>query len=326
MSARANPTLIGGFVLGGVLLAVIAVVVFGSGRLFRDTETFISFFDGSVAGLDVGAPVRFRGIEVGAVTDVLLDLPSAERQTGDLRIPVVYEIDRRRVVARGAAVRLDDPLDIDTLLGLGIRAELATESLLTGRKYVALDFDLENPVVSTPVPGAPFPEIPTVSTGLERIEEEVYGIIADLGAVRLDALVTVATDALQSMGTLAASPELLAAIERLPDTVDRLNSTVGDMQALLATVDATLGPMSEGVQRTTDQATVTLRQLETTLGSVGGVLGDVDGVLEPGSPIFVRFEQAMVDLSNASRALRDLAEYLERNPSALVRGRPGGGG
>ena len=55
MSRKANPTLIGAFVLGGVLLAVIAVVVFGSGRMFRPTETFMSFFDGSVAGLNVGA-------------------------------------------------------------------------------------------------------------------------------------------------------------------------------------------------------------------------------------------------------------------------------
>lgn len=325
MSARANPALIGGFVLGGVIIAVLAVVVFGSGQLFRDTKPFISFFDGSVSGLDVGAPVRFRGIEVGDVTDVLLDLPDAEREGSDLRIAVIYELDRKLLEARGATARLDDPLDIDALMALGISAQLATESLVTGRKYVALDFSPEHPVSMEPVPGLPYPEIPTVRTGMERIEEELYGIIAELGAVELDELVAVASDALQKIGGLAGSPELSATIERLPETVDRLNATIRDLGGLAVRVDSTLTPISEGVRQTTAQATSTLEQLQTTLEDVGGVLEGVGGVIEPESPLFVRFERAMIDLSEASRALRDLAEFLERNPSALVRGRPGGG-
>lgn len=325
MSSRANPALIGGFVLGGVIIAVIAVVVFGSGQLFRDTRPFISFFDGSVSGLDVGAPVRFRGIEVGAVTDVLLDLPAAERAGTDLRIAVIYELDRKLVEARGATARLDDPLDVDALMALGISAQLATESLVTGRKYVALDFNPEQPISAEPLPGLPYPEIPTVRTGMERIEEEAYGIIAELGSVELDALVNVISDAFEKIGGLADSPELAGAVERLPETVDRLNATIGDLGALLVRVDSTLTPMSEGVRQTTEQATSTMEQLQTTLDDVGVVLEGVGGVIEPESPLFVRFERAMMDLSEASRALRDLAEFLERNPSALVRGRPGGG-
>ncbi|MGD8281989.1 MAG: MlaD family protein, partial [Gemmatimonadota bacterium] len=146
MSHRANPSLIGAFVLGGALLAVIAVVAFGSGRLFRDTERFISFFDGSVSGLDVGAAVRFRGIQVGSVQDILLDLPEVERERRDLRIAVVYDLDRQLLESRGAMSRLSDPFDMDTLLALGVRAELATESIVTGRKYIALDLDPDRPV------------------------------------------------------------------------------------------------------------------------------------------------------------------------------------
>jgi ABC-type transporter Mla subunit MlaD len=160
---------------------------------------------------------------------------------------------------------------------------------------------------------------------MERIEDEVYGIIAELGAVQLDALVNVASEAFEKIGGLAGSPELSGAIERLPETVDRLNATIGDLQALLVRVDSTLTPMSEGVRQTTEQATSTMEQLQATLGDVGVVLEGVGGVIEPESPLFIRFERAMMDLSEASRALRDLAEFLERNPSALVRGRPGGG-
>ena len=324
MTRRANPTVIGGFVLGGALLAVIAVVVFGSGQLFRDTQTFISFFDGSVSGLEKGASVRFRGIEVGSVKDILLDLPVAGRDSSDLRIAVVYDLDRKLLESRGATARLEDPLDINTLYRLGIRAELSTESLVTGRKYIALDLNPDRPISLEPVAGTPYPEIPTVNTGLERIQEEVFGIIADLGAVRLDSLVNVATAALGDMGKLAASPGLASSIERLPGTLDRLDATLGDLQALLVRVDSSLTPITDGVRESTAQATVTMQRLETTLDDVGVVLQGVGGVLEPESPFIIEFERAMNDLSGASRALRDLADYLERNPSALIRGRPGG--
>jgi paraquat-inducible protein B len=310
-------------VLGAVLLAVIGVVAFGSGQLFRETESYISFFEGSVAGLNVAAPVRFRGIEVGRVQDVLLDIPGVERQEGDLRIAVIYDLDREWVEARGAGARLDDPLDIGTLLALGIRAELGTESLVTGIKYVALDLDPANPVAFTPVVDAPYPEIPTVDTGLERIEDAVYGIISDLGAVPLDSLVTVATDAFDRFGQIASSPALAAAIEDLPRTVAALNGTIGDLREFVVHLDSTVVPMREDVRVAAHQATATFARLDSTLVAVGSVLSGVTGVVQPGSPVFVQTERAMAELSSASRALRDLADYLERNPAALVRGRPG---
>ena len=220
----------------------------------------------------------------------------------------------------------DELLDINTLLDLGIRAELATESLVTGLKYIALDLDPGNPVVAAvPVEGTPYPEIPTVRTGMEGIEEEAYRIIREIGAVRLDSLVIAATAAFQQVGDAAASPELAAAVDKLPGTVDRLNSTIGDLQSLVARVDSAVAPMSDGVRRTTEQATATLAQLDSTLAEAVVVIEGARGVVEPESPMVVQFERAMTELGAASRALRELADYLERNPSSLVRGRPGGG-
>jgi paraquat-inducible protein B len=325
VSRKANPALIGSFVLGGVLLAVIAVVAFGSGQLFRDTQRYISFFEGSVAGLNVGAQVRFRGIAVGSVREILLDIPGVARESDDLRIAVIYDLDRAWVEQRGASARLADPLDINTLIELGIRAQLGTESLVTGIKYVSLDLNPANPIVSVPVPGAPYPEIPTVNTGLERIEDAAYGIISDLGAVPLDSLVTVATHSFARFAALADSPDLHSALERLPRTIDRLDGAIVDLQGLLARVDSAVGPMGESVRLTAAQVRATMRSLDATLADVGTVLDGADGLLEADSPVFVQFERAMLELGGASRALRDLADYLERNPSALLRGRPGGG-
>jgi paraquat-inducible protein B len=136
--------------------------------------------------------------------------------------------------------------------------------------------------------------------------------------------VNVATAAFGEIGTLASSPALAATVERLPRTIASLDGAIGDLQGVLARVDSAVAPMSEGVRRTTDQATATLARLDSTLADVSVVLDGVEGTLDPRSPMFVEFERAMVELAGASRALRDLADYLERNPSALVRGRPGG--
>ena len=324
MTRRVNPALIGGFVLGAVILAVIAVAAFGSGQLFRDTRRFISFFEGSVGGLEVGGQVRFRGVEIGSVRDILLDVPNVRRPGNDLRIAVIYDVDREWIEARGGSARLDDPLDMDRLLTLGIRAELGTESLVTGRKYIALDLDPQRPVAYAPVEGVPYPEIPAVLTGIEGIEEEAFRIISEIGAVRLDSLVIVATNAFKQTGDLAASAPLNAAVNRLPGAVDRLNATMGDFQTLVSRLDSTVVPLSDGMRRMTEQATRTLAQIDSTLTEAVFVIEGARGAVEPESPMFVQFERAMVELGAASRSLRELADYLERNPSALVRGRPGG--
>ncbi len=107
MNKKISPTLIGGFVLGAVILLVIAVIAFGSGRLFRKTKEFVVYFDGSVNGLNIGAPVKFRGVEVGSVKNILLQL---EKGMEVQSIPVVFEIDLKKITSRGGAVTLlEDP-------------------------------------------------------------------------------------------------------------------------------------------------------------------------------------------------------------------------
>jgi paraquat-inducible protein B len=203
-------------------------------------------------------------------------------------------------------------------MALGVRAELSTESLVTGRKYVALDFVPADPVSFVPVVGLGYPEIPAINTGLDGIQEALQGIIADLGAVPLDSLVNAAIGALSEIGTLASSPELGQTVRSLPGAVEGLNAAVADLRGLMVTVDSSLIPIRDGVLATAQQTTSAMHQLESTLQEVGETL-------EPSSPASVRFEEAMRELSAASRALRDLAEFLERNPSAILRGKPGGG-
>ena len=103
MSKRANTALIGAFVIGALAIAAMAAVIVGSGRFLRSNVKFVCYFQGSVNGLDKGAPVKFRGVPIGVVTDIMLSL--GERQ-GEPRIPVVLEIDKSRLRELGASQEL----------------------------------------------------------------------------------------------------------------------------------------------------------------------------------------------------------------------------
>jgi paraquat-inducible protein B len=123
---------VGGFVVGAVVLAASAVTVFGSGRVFSETVPFVVYFDANVSGLDPGAPVKFRGVRVGTVRQVLLNLSGTQRSLDDFRIPVIFEMDMRTIQHRGAVVDLANPAVVDSMIEQGFRATLVLESMVTG--------------------------------------------------------------------------------------------------------------------------------------------------------------------------------------------------
>src|SRR4030095_1427639 len=139
MNKKISPTLIGAFVVGALSLLVVAVIALGSGRLFRQTREFVLYFDNSVNGLRVGAPVKFKGVEIGSVKDIRLQL----EEGGEInKIPVIIEIDLKKLTARGATIApaVDREAFNTFIVDRGLRGQLEMESLVTGLLYVALDF------------------------------------------------------------------------------------------------------------------------------------------------------------------------------------------
>src|SRR5262245_30436492 len=140
MGRKANPIIIGAFVVGAIALAVFGIVVFGSGRLFKETTPFVMYFTGSVDGLSVGSPVKFKGVEIGGVTSIQLDLGE------EARIPVWIEIDNKKIVARGAEWP-SDRAALRAAIERGLRAQLNSQSIVTGLLFVQLDYHPETPAV-----------------------------------------------------------------------------------------------------------------------------------------------------------------------------------
>ncbi len=205
MNKKISPTLIGGFVLGAVILLVIAVIAFGSGRLFRKTKEFVVYFDGSVNGLNIGAPVKFRGVEVGSVKNILLQL---EKGMEVQSIPVVFEIDLKKITSRGGAVTLlEDPRALKVAIDRGLRAQLRTESFVTGVLYIGIDLFPGTPVKFVQGAGSKYPEIPAVPTTLERVQVTAGEILAKLSEVDFKGMMDSVSRAVD--GVLQPCPQIL---------------------------------------------------------------------------------------------------------------------
>ena len=204
MSKKISPTLIGAFVVGAVALLVVAVIAFGSGQLFRKTQQFVLYFGGSVNGLRIGAPVKFMGVEVGSVKDIRLEMQGA---SGVHMIPVIIEIDLKKVIRRGfAREEAMNPNTISEFVKQGMRGQLLTESFVTGVLYVGFDWFPETPLRFVQQPGGHFQyeEIPTVPSGLEEAQDAIVRVVKKLDDIDFKALAGSLTKTSDRFGELAA--------------------------------------------------------------------------------------------------------------------------
>ncbi|MDR2863287.1 MAG: MlaD family protein, partial [Puniceicoccales bacterium] len=143
MSKPANPSLIGVFVLGGILLLIIGIGLFGAGYFQGKELDLICFFEDSVNGLDVGSPVKFKGVTIGKVSEVLLRTRNQEEN--DNAVPVIIAIDPKLLASRGIATYLTDKEKRVQSVEKGLRARLQQQSVITGMLYIELDFYPGNP-------------------------------------------------------------------------------------------------------------------------------------------------------------------------------------
>ena len=319
MGNKANPVTIGAFVVGAVILAAAGILIFGSGQLFRNTGQYVLFFPGAVDGLNVGAPVKFKGVEIGSVKDIRLrfgeqGLISAERVAEGIRIPVIIELDYDKLRGRGGTSAATSAQGVKTLIDLGLRGQLNSQSLVTGLLFVQLNFAPDAPAIFVLPPGGDLPEIPTIPTTIEQVQNAAENVFRQLQEAHIEKLVTSLTATSDSINNVVTTPELKAALQALPTTVANLNQTVTDIRELSLHLDTKAGPLLDSLKGTSDKGGVALDQARVTLQTV-------DTFVEPESPLSTQLSGSLQEVSDAARALRLLATYLERNPSALVRGR-----
>jgi paraquat-inducible protein B len=351
MRRKASPTLIGAFVVAGLALIVAAIVFIAGNDLFKRKERAVMYFNGSIYGLQVGAPVVFRGVRVGSVASIEVVY---DRANDRFVIPVVAELERDAVhgidgPGASTAKRGDAPA-LAALVQRGLRAQLQMQSLLTGLLYVDIDLQPNGTALRAPssdaqqnaIAGSNAVEIPTTDTAVQALKNQLEGL--DLRRL-LDDVSAIAGSA----RALVSGPELRAALEDLQaitGSVKRLAMRLEQRVDPLATAaNSALARTDNAAQRVSaaaDDISATARSLARTSDSLGqvvapdsvlmgkvqgaaaevasaaaalrGATGSDDGVLQ-------QTTRAMQDLSRAARALRELADSLERQPQSLLRGR-----
>src|SRR5439155_9984162 len=163
-----------------------ALAVLGSGTLFKKSHKFICFFRGSLNGLNVGAPVKVRGVQIGSVAEIRLRLdPSDGRfkaERGVLgSLPVILDVDESQLTARGGTGEALKPEELNGMIKHGLRAQLGTESLLTGLLYIEVDLHPGTPLKLMLEPGSsPYLEIPTIPTNLQQVQDTAMKALAKL--------------------------------------------------------------------------------------------------------------------------------------------------
>jgi paraquat-inducible protein B len=324
--------MIGAFVVGAVALIIIAILVFGSGRLFRQTREFVLYFDNSVNGLRVGAPVKIKGVEVGSVKDIRLQL---EREK-EPKIPVIIEIDLEKFAARGASQAVRTAADREALQRViverGLRGQLEMESLVTGLLYVSLDFFPGTPInlVQGPDGDYKYPEIPTLPTALEQAKDAATRILNKLEEIDFKRLIASLDETVNGIKRTVNSPELEATIRSLQKTVPKIDEAVVSIRDLAMTLNDNSKSLAANLEQTSidargsmKQADKALEQATETLKSAEAAVANIQTLSDPDAPIIYELGKSLREVSAAARSLRSLANYLDRNPNAVIFGRPG---
>jgi paraquat-inducible protein B len=326
MKKKISPTLIGAFVVGALALLVVAVIGFGSGQLFRHAKEFVLYFDGSVNGLRIGAPVKLKGVEIGSVKKILLQMEKG-RQVNKIPIPVIIEIDLEKLTSRGATgAEAMDPKAFKEIIDQGLRGQLQTESLVTGVLYVGLDLFPETPIhlVQQPDGDYKYPEIPTVPTELEQAQVAITRIVRKLEEIDLNKLIDSLTKTSDGVGQLVSvnSPAVKSILQSVDQAMPQLRGAISDFRRLTTTVDHNVESVSGDLHQTLSGAQSAIEQFAATMKEAQTTIVSLRGTIDPNSPTVYELTKSLREVTGAARSLRILANTLDRNPQAVISGNP----
>ncbi len=348
---RIDPRVIGSFVVGAVILSVAGLLFFGPGGFLTETRSYVIYFDSSVKGLNVGSPVRFRGVKIGQVKEINVQV---RLQDFKFLIPVVIEIEPSRIKAEGSKQSILDTLKTslmsdDLMLPLipkGLRVQMQLDSLVTGQLYINLDMLPDTPLVLTGYEYE-YPELPAITSSLEELTKTFEDI-------PLKELADKLISSTEGFEKLINSPSLHNALSKFDDTIEQLND-------LLKNMNEQLLPIADTLKQSMLQSQVAInnvdRKIDQTLQSAQKAIIHMDNKVDPLAEQFSQAAQALNDasiktadamqqikglaandsqimgqlsltlqeVSRTARTVRHITAELEHDPQMFLRGRVNGG-
>jgi len=337
---------IGGFTIGALLLLVIGLLIFGGGQYFNaDKIRYVIFFDSSLNGLEVGAPVKMQGVKIGTVAEVKLEL---DPKTARVYKPVVVEIDRKSFVGmEGRPEEIsNDPkrqkANVDKMVKEGFRARLEMQSLLTGLLYVDFGIYPDKPAQYTHIDYQELVELPCIPTTVDELRSTAEDMMQKLRTVPLDKMVADFSETLREIRNLLGSEEMkrsnLALTKTLEGmektmamlnqhlepilkeskaTITSANALVQDSRSMVNDVHRDVRPVLAGAEKSMSAATSALDSANATLQKAQSAIVTVEGAVGPDSTL----NETLIALRDAARSIKNLTDYLERHPESLIAGK-----
>jgi paraquat-inducible protein B len=293
-------------------------------KTYTDKTRWLLYFEGSVRGLTVGSPVEFRGIPIGQVLDINMEFDAAKEA---FLIPVLIEIEQERIKVIGKMEM--DPADRkqrnDYLVAQGMRAQLKTGSLITGQLFVELDFHPDAEPAQINWEGR-YPQMPTVPTSMDEITTSLTQLLKKLEKLPIEQIGNDLRDTVQGAKRLVNSAELQESIAALNQTLNQaqqfaatLNKVITpELRSAVANLNTTLKHTRQLAQNF-DKTVVP--ELDATLKEAQATLNAIKGSVSKDSQLYYELMRVLKELTGAARSIRMMADYLERNPDALIYGK-----
>jgi len=330
VKSKLSPSVIGAFVVGAMALALIALLSFGGLSLFSQPERFVVYFDESVHGLDLGSPVKLRGVRVGRVVGLSVRYDAAKNHAV---AAVVCELNRNIITdSRGSPIDVSKRGVFQDMIDHGLRAQLGVVGLATGLLFVELDYLSPEqypapPVNFTEMKYAVVPAVRSLTSeyqasfseilnnlkkvDFEGLVENLKSLVADtrkqLDGADVKGLVNQWKDAGAAVKDLASSPDAKQAFANL-------NAAITELRGVLAKLDTQVTPAGENL-------TATLQEARSALERFNAAAASAQHFIEAQGWVGDQAAQTLQQLGDAADAVRRLADFLERNPNALVVGK-----
>ncbi|MCG4452244.1 MULTISPECIES: MlaD family protein [unclassified Pseudomonas] len=315
MSEARKPFMIGAFLLGGLALLAAGLLLLSRDSWFSQPNEYAVYFTGALDGLDVGADVTYRGVKVGTVREIRL---SYDPELKDVLMPVVLRIntpERQQTSARGF-----DQV-IGQLVERGLRAQLQTPSLLTGKAIVALDmFPDQAGYVRTPHE-LDLPTIPSVPSRIDEIADVLRELAGNLRELPLQEMVVSATRALQSLEKLTSSAELQQGLVSMSQMLVKLDRLSGRLEQQLPPIMANVQQSSVALRDAVGEIRRAAQNAAQALQQINDLAADSRRSLGPESEVQYEALRALQELSRAGKALQRTMEGLDQQPQSLIFGK-----
>ncbi len=336
MKNKLNSLAIGIFVLSASLLGVAAIVIFGASKFFEDDRYFASRFTETVNGLDVGAPVKFKGVKIGKVERIAIGSPlDSEKPKGDNKdrdedvVIVHYSIDLNLLKRRMRETQGESGVNwIKNQIRGGLRAKLNYQSIVTGMLYVELDY-FAQPDNNLHIHENPrFIGIPSESSGLSELMKSMQDSIASISQINFkelfdntNTLIVNLNKKVDAIDTKGISDNAKISLAKIDVLLDNINKVAVNANGMVDNVDKTVITADVFMKNSDKNLTALTNDIHKTLSEIDKLVSGINSITEPTSPL--RFELATLirSLNNSMNSISNLTDYLQRNPNALLTGK-----